>query len=168
MEPRHDVTRRAAADGDDVSEAPEPTQAEHVILMRHGQVDAAFKGDERDRPLSAEGRTAARKAAQAIFGEGHHPGPLLVSTALAARQTAEIMVAELHLDTDVHYSELLFGAAPEVLEAQLRVQAVAYTLVTLIAHNPGLTDLARFLAANGQAPVMQPAEWRYLPWPPSR
>ncbi|MEJ0100499.1 MAG: histidine phosphatase family protein [Pseudomonadota bacterium] len=151
-----------------MSEAPEPTQAEHVILLRHAQVDTAFKGDERDRPLSTAGKAAARKAARDIFGEGHHPGPLLVSTALAARQTAEIMVAELHIDIDVVYSDQLYGAPPELLEAQLRVQAVAYTLVTLIAHNPGLTDLARFLASNGQAPVMRPAEWRYLPWPPTR
>ena len=31
---------------------------------------------------------------------------------------------------------------------------------------PGLTDLARFLARDPDAPPLQPAEWRYLPWPP--
>jgi phosphohistidine phosphatase SixA len=147
-----------------VSEAAEPTQAEHVILMRRAATDAAFRGDERDRPLSTAGRAAARVSADAIFGDGHHPGPLLVSTALAARQTAEIMVEALHIRDEVIFSDLLYEARPEVMEAQLRVQAVAYTLVTLIADNPGITDLARFLAANPNAPLMQPAEWRYLPW----
>ena len=151
-----------------MSAAAEPATAEHVILMRRAATKAAFDGDERDRPLSQRGRIAAHKAAADIFGAGHHPGPLLVSTALAARQTAQIMVDELHIRDDVIYSDQLYSAPPEVMEAQLRVQAVAYTLVTLIADDPGLTDLARFLAGNPDAPAMQPAEWRYLPWPPHR
>lgn len=149
-----------------MSEAAEPTQAEHVILMRRARTDAAFHGDERDRPLSARGEAATRTAAEDIFGAGHHPGPLLVSTALAARQTAQIMVDELHIRDEVIYSDLLYETLPEVMEAQLRAQAVAYTLVTLIADNPGITDLARFLAREPNAPSMGPAEWRYLPWPP--
>jgi hypothetical protein len=36
----------------------------------------------------------------------------------------------------------------------------------LIADNPGLTDLARFLAGDPNAPDMRPAEWRYLRWGP--
>jgi len=150
-----------------MSEGPEPTQAAHVILMRQAEGDASFRGDVFLRPLSARGRDAARLAAAAMFGDGHHPGPLLVAPVLSARQTAGIMLDELHLDADdVHYSDLLYEASADLMQAQLRIRAAAYTLPTLIADNPGITGLARFLAGNANAPDMRPAEWRYLPWRP--
>ncbi|HTQ37225.1 MAG TPA: hypothetical protein VMH77_09330 [Steroidobacteraceae bacterium] len=150
-----------------MSQEREPATAEHVILMRRAATDRSFKGDERDRPLSAAGQAAVRLAAQAIFGEGHHPGPLLASTALAARQTEQLVAEELRIPAgDVFISDLLYDASGDVMEAQLRVQAVAYTLVTLIADNPGISDLARFLASDPKAPSLQPGEWRYLRWPP--
>jgi phosphohistidine phosphatase SixA len=150
-----------------MSEDVEPTQAAHVILMRQAEADAAFRGDEFMRPLSERGRDAAWRAAAAMFGEGHHPGPLLVAPLLCARQTASIMVDELHLDAgDVHYSDLLYEASADLMQAQLRIRAMAYTLPTLIADNPGITGLARFLAGDANAPELRPAEWRYLPWRP--
>jgi phosphohistidine phosphatase SixA len=150
-----------------VSQDDEPDHAAHAILMCPAQTDLSFRGDAFARPLSAGGRAAARQAAQAIFGDGHHPGPLLVAPVLAARQTAEIMMAQLHLPADdIHYSDLLYKASADVMQAQLRILAVAYTLPTLIADNPGITGLARFLAGDANAPEMQPAEWRYLPWRP--
>jgi phosphohistidine phosphatase len=144
-----------------------PKYASHVIVMRQAHTVADFAGDEFDRPLSAEGRAAARAAAQAMHAEGHHPGPLLVSAALAARQTADIIAGELHIPgNDIKVTEVLFEAPPELLEARIRELAVPYTLVTLVADTPGVTDLARFLAQQPGAPEMQPAEWRYLSWPP--
>lgn len=145
----------------------QPKVADHVIVMRHAHATEDFQGPDFDRPLSAAGRAAAVAAARAMHLAGHHPGPLLVSAAVRARQTAEIMAEELQLQrADIHFVDVLYQAPPEVLEARIRVLATAYTLVTLIAHNPGVTDLARFLAQQPQAPVMQPAEWRYLAWPP--
>lgn len=144
-----------------------PRVAEHVILMRHAHGQPDFQGADFDRPLSAQGREAALAAARAMHSAGHHPGPLLVSTAVCARQTMEIIAAELALPAaDIHVVDGLYQAPPEVLEARIRVLAQAYTLVTLIAHDPAVTDLARFLARQPQAPALQPAEWRYLPWPP--
>jgi phosphohistidine phosphatase len=145
----------------------EPSVADHVILMRHAHVQEDFAGSDFDRPLSARGREAALAAARALHGSGHHPGPLLVSAALYARQTAEIMMGELVVPREeIHVVDGLQGAPPEELEARIRVLAKAYTLVTLVGHNPGLTDLARFLAQQPGAAPLQPAEWRYLPWPP--
>lgn len=145
----------------------EPQVAEHVILMRHAHGEENFHGPDFDRPLSASGRTAALAAARAMHAAGHHPGPLLVSDSLLSRQTMQVIAGELALPAqDIHIVDGLYQAPPEVLEARIRVLAEPYTLVTLIAHDPGVTDLARFLAQRPQAPALQPAEWRYLPWPP--
>jgi phosphohistidine phosphatase len=144
-----------------------PKFANHVIVMRHAHPLEQFAGSDFDRPLSPKGRVAARQAALALHSAGHHPGPLLVSAALCARQTAEILAGELNIPgDDIYVTEVLYGAPPEVLEARIRVLAVPYTLVTLIGHHPEVTDLARFLAREPGAPALEPAEWRYLPWPP--
>jgi phosphohistidine phosphatase len=144
-----------------------PKTASHVIVMRHAEAQRDFGGEDFDRPLTAEGRRQAQAAARAMHDAGHHPGPLLVSAAARARETADIMARELQIPaSDIHVVDVLYEAPPELLEARIRVLAQPYTLVTLVAHNPGVTDLARFLAQKPDAPSLQPGEWRYLPWPP--
>jgi phosphohistidine phosphatase SixA len=146
----------------------EPTHAAHAILVRQAEADTSFRGDEFLRPLSAHGRAVAQRAAEAMFGAGHHPGPLLVGPLLAARQTAAIIAAQVHLpDDDIHHVDILYRASMDVMHAQMRILAVAYTLPTLVADNPGITGLARFLASDPNAPEMRPGEWRYLPWRPT-
>jgi phosphohistidine phosphatase len=150
-----------------VSEARPASQAEHVIVMRHAQSDAGWQGPDRERPLTAQGKVDAREAARAMHGAGHHPGPLLASTALRARQTAEIIAAELQLPAeDVHFVDSLYDATTDTLEVEIRALAEQYTLLTLVAHNPGVSELARILSKNPGAPGYEPGEWRYLPWPP--
>lgn len=145
----------------------EPKTANHVIVMRHAEAQTDFAGRDFDRPLTAAGRRAAQAAARAMHAAGHHPGPLLASAAVRARETAAIIAQELQIPAaEVQIVDVLYQAPPELLEARMRVLALPYTLVTLIAHDPGVTDLARFLARQPAAPALQPAEWRYLPWPP--
>jgi phosphohistidine phosphatase len=150
-----------------MSEEKEPTQASHVILMRAAHTDPRSPAAEPDRPLSAQGKAAALAAARAMFGAGHHPGPLLASTARSARETAGIVAAEAHVPpSDVFFSDRVPGADTDILEVEIRPLAVPYTLVTLVAHEPGISELGRILSRNPRAPVFQPGEWRYLPWPP--
>src|SRR5690606_25777947 len=113
---RDDVAGGAAADGNAVN-AQAPKSASHGIVMRHANTVEDFAGRDFDRPLSPQGRAAAREAALAMHSAGHHPGPLLVSAALSARQTAAIIATELHIpDDDIQVSDELYAAPPEVLE----------------------------------------------------
>ncbi|MET0282312.1 MAG: hypothetical protein ABW278_14480, partial [Steroidobacteraceae bacterium] len=69
-------------------------------------------------------------------------------------------------ETDIFFSENLQGATTDALENELRTLAEAYTLVTLVGHNPGISELARILAQDPKVPDLQPGQWRHLPWPP--
>ncbi len=141
----------------------EPTEASHVILMRQ----PLAQPDNSDPSLTAAGRAAALQAAQDMYGAGHHPGPLLASATRAGRETAAIIAAAVHVaPADIHFSEHLQGATSDMLETEIRGLAEAYTLVTLIGHNPGLSELARILAQDPRVADLQPAQWRHLPWPP--
>lgn len=131
------------------------------------QPETAEEGPEQDRPLTAAGRAAARAAARAMYGEGYHPGPVLASDTAAGRETAQIIAAETHLGPeDIYLSDRLQGASTDTLEVEVRALAREYTLVTLVAHEPGVSELVRILSRDPRVPALQPGQWRFLPWPP--
>jgi phosphohistidine phosphatase SixA len=141
----------------------EPTTADHVILMRMPLTE----GDERVRPLSNAGRTAALQAARDMYGSGFHPGPVLASNTPAGTETAAIIAAASHIpDSDIHFADDLFGATTDTLEVRIRALAAPYTLVTLVAHEPGVSELVRILSRDPRAATLLPGQWRHLPWPP--
>lgn len=143
---------------------PKPNPASHVILMRQPEATGAA---EADPPLSPGGRAAARNAAQEMYGAGHHPGPLLASPTRAGRETAGLIAEAVHVPPeDIHFSDQLQGATTDNLEVAMRPLAEEFTLLTLIAHEPGISELARILSRDPKAPPFRPGEWRHLPWPP--
>jgi phosphohistidine phosphatase SixA len=56
----------------------------------------------------------------------------------------------------------LYNAGPATLETELRRAQGDRKLVLLIAHNPGVSELARRLAKEPLAPPFAPAQWRLL------
>lgn len=143
---------------------PKPNPASHVILMRQPETET---GAGEDPPLTAAGRASALAAAQQMYGAGHHPGPLLASNTRAGRETAEIIAAAVHVPPeDIRFSYNLHGATTDILEVEMRPLAEEFTLLTLIAHEPGISELVRILSRDPKVPPLQPGEWRYLPWPP--
>lgn len=143
----------------------EPTTADHVILMRMPQTEAG--GEERARPLSAAGRVAAQQAARDMYGAGYHPGPVLASSTPAGIEAATLIAATAHVpDTDVHFADDIYGATTDMLEVRIRALAAPYTLVTLVAHEPGVSELVRILSRDPRAATLLPGQWRHLPWPP--
>ena len=77
------------------------------------------------------------------------------------RQTAQILAEEFLLPEDaVRYVDSLYNASASTLEAEVRSAAMPGQLVVLVAHNPGVSNLARVLTGDPDAPSCQPAEWR--------
>ncbi len=137
------------------------------ILVRHAHAEwPNYHGPDFDRPLTTRGLADARAAGRAIHAAGHRPALVLSSPACRTRQTAAILAEELQLTEGViRYVDSLYNATAFTLEAELRKVATAGVLVMLVAHNPGVSNLARVLANDADAPPCQPAEWRLLPLP---
>ena len=97
-------------------------------------------------------------------------GPVSRAQAPAARQTpvpvdtsAELLAEEFQLpDTAVCFAEALYNADPATLEQELRRHAAPTGLTVLVAHNPGISNLARSLAHDAGETMLRPAEWRLL------
>ncbi|HET6609966.1 MAG TPA: histidine phosphatase family protein [Rhodopila sp.] len=113
-----------------------------LLLLRHAKSswdDASIS--DRDRPLNARGRRAAAAMRQAMRDLGLVPDLILVSP---SRRTTETLDAlEPWEETPlIEPMESLYLADPPQLLAALHGVAETVRSVMLIAHNPGLHDLA--------------------------
>ncbi|MBW4023654.1 MAG: histidine phosphatase family protein [Proteobacteria bacterium] len=116
-----------------------------LLLLRHAKsswADAALT--DHDRPLDPEGRCAARAILATIERLGIAPQLVLVSSARRTRETLELM-EPLPGNPRVLRSTELYLASPRQILDQLAELAADATSVLVIAHNPGLHDLAMML-----------------------
>ncbi len=137
------------------------------ILVRHAHADwPDYQGPDFDRPLTERGLSDAHVAAREISSAGHRPTVVLASPACRTRQTAQILAEELNLPGDaVRYLDSLYNATAHTLESELRHVVAPDALVVVVAHNPGVSNLARVLTNDPAAPSCQPGEWRVLRMP---
>jgi phosphohistidine phosphatase len=140
------------------------TGQQHVILVRHANAEwPNYVGADFDRPLTPQGLADAASTAAAIREAGHVPGLLLTSPAKRTLQTAQVIATTLGLRDDalVRAAEL-YNAGPEILHAALRKAFLSTDTVLLVAHNPGISELARMLTGNPGFAPFRPAHWLHV------
>lgn len=139
--------------------------AHRVVVARHAHAEwPGFQGSDFDRPLTPRGEQDAARSGAAMRAAGLVPVLALASPALRTSQTARIIARELKLPAEaLRFVEPLYNASPCVLEAQLR-EAAQHTdgLLLLVAHNPGVSQLACALGDGTPTAAFAPAEWRVL------
>jgi phosphohistidine phosphatase len=150
-----------------------------LYLLRHAKsswADASL--DDHDRPLAPRGKKATSALARHLASEGIRPALVLCSTAVRARQTLDGVAASLGDDVDVWEEDVLYGAGSRELLRRLRRLPPAVPSVMVVAHNPGLEDLALELIDGGDdealarlnrkfptgalATLLIPGEWKAL------
>ena len=120
----------------------------HLLLHRHARAhprDPDTWPDDRLRPLTDDGRRVEKRAARALVRVRIEPDLVLTSPWTRARETAEILVEELGLETGALSTDSL-AAAPdlEALQAEIGIRADESTIV-LVGHSPWLEELASLL-----------------------
>jgi phosphohistidine phosphatase len=137
------------------------------VLVRHAHAEwPTYSGRDFDRPLTPRGEQDAHTSAQAIRAAGLSPVWMLASPARRTRQTAAAVAAVLGLPPDrLLFVDALYNASARVLETELLRVAPAGAATVLVAHNPGITDLARLLSGDPQRRPLLPAEWASFPLP---
>ena len=113
-----------------------------LILFRHAKAEArAPSGEDIDRALAPAGRQDAAVMGQVLAREGLAPDLVLVSNARRTQQTWDCL-APAFPRAKARICEALYNASlEEILEEVLAVAPEATTLM-VVAHNPGLHDLA--------------------------
>lgn len=119
---------------------------ERLILFRHGKTERqSASGDDFDRALLDRGRADAEAMARMLAVTGAVPDLVLVSSAVRAVQTYEAARVAFPKAVVQTTRALYLAPAGQLLRAA-EGEPEAGT-VMLVAHNPGLHDLALRLAA---------------------
>lgn len=123
--------------------------------MRHAQaVGAAPAGGDRERALSAAGRGEALRTGQALKARGVTPDLAMVSAARRTRETWTGVAEGLALDPEPSWLEIdpaLYNADARLLRGQVESAEDRCETLILIAHNPGIHQLAFQLLSDGGA-----------------
>ena len=126
-----------------------------IILVRHGKACSldAFNKDI-DRVLIDRGVNDGYKVAGALLDAGIKPSLILTSPAARASHTALIFARTLNLGSDiVKVNDRLFHCSPSLIMDLVTGLSDKVDSVAIVAHNPGLTDLAYELT-KGQVNFM--------------
>jgi phosphohistidine phosphatase len=123
-----------------------------LLLLRHAKSswdDPALEDFE--RPLAPRGEAAAPRMGAYVAKHRLVPDLVLCSPAVRARQTLDLVLAELPRGgPTVAYEEGFYLAAPSVLLARLRKIDGKVARAMVVGHDPGMQGLAVELAGTGE------------------
>ncbi len=131
-----------------------------LLLLRHAKSswDDPRLSDH-DRPLDAEGRHAADAMRNTIESLGLTPALVLVSSARRTRETLEHL-QPLSGDPRIVITNDLYLASPRQILDQIAAIPAEASSVMVIAHNPGLHDLAMTLVGAHSISLGHPGAMR--------
>jgi phosphohistidine phosphatase len=140
-----------------------------LILVRHAKSswdDPALQ--DHDRPLNERGLHDVATMARRMAQRDAKPDVILSSTALRALTTAEHIAKALDIrGKDIVVVDRLYAAPASELLGVIEGLDDKLKRVMLVAHNPGLTELAhRFSSEITHMPTCGVAEFRFAatPW----
>ncbi len=126
-----------------------------LILMRHAKSSWDDpKLSDHARPLNLRGKRAARAMRGALVSAGVAPDVVLVSSARRALQTMESLLPWQGRPLVAPMDTLYLAPAAQILDVLRDADEAKHTLL-VIAHNPGLYDLALRLVGP-DAPDSEP------------
>jgi phosphohistidine phosphatase len=124
-----------------------------LLLLRHAKTEAdAPSGKDFDRRLDGRGRIDAATVGTWLAQHLPLPDLVLVSTAVRAQQTWQLVAEELGTagpPPEVEHLPELYGAGPAELLSAIRDVADPVQRLLVIGHNPGLHELALTLTGDG-------------------
>ena len=121
-----------------------------LALLRHAKSSWADPEQlDRDRPLAARGRRAARRVASYLREHDVRPDVVLCSPAVRARQTLDLVLRGLDGGVEVQVEDALYGATADALLDRVRRLPEDVESALVVGHNPGLQELVVLLAREG-------------------
>ena len=110
-----------------------------LILMRHAEAGWHINMDDHERTLSASGIRDAKKIGSWLKEKEYIPDEVISSTSVRTRET----LSYLFLECPQIFEKSLYLADAEQMKSTLKT--LLSETVILLAHNPGITELAHDL-----------------------
>ena len=120
-----------------------------LLLLRHAKSARPAGVADHERPLAARGRDDARSMGRYLAEETFLPDLALVSTSTRTRETIGILAQELRETPVTRFEHRLYDASATRMLAVIAETAPEIDTLLVIGHNPGMAELAQFLAGHG-------------------
>ncbi len=118
-----------------------------LYILRHAKAAPGEPGqDDHARALTLRGVADAEAVARYLNKNGAEPERVLVSTSARTVQTADLVLRELVSPPRADYRDGLYLAEAGKILAMIQGLPARTGAVMVIGHNPGLEELASFLA----------------------
>lgn len=120
-----------------------------LLLMRHGK--SSWKDDnlsDHERPLKKRGRRDTKRIAEEIDKNDLYPHTILSSSAVRAKETAEILMDALDFENHIIFTDQLYMAEPEDFIDILSQLSDDYDTVLVIGHNPGMEAFIQIIEGD--------------------
>ena len=124
-----------------------------LLLVRHAEAGAPASGGDPERRLTAQGRADAARMGAYFRASGLVFDLALVSPALRARDTLDMILRELPQKPACELEASLYNAGVDTLRYLLAQTAGSVKSLLIVGHNPGLGEFARFLVRGGESTV---------------
>ena len=130
-----------------------------LTLIRHATATAYHDADsDLSRHLTAAGQAEARELGKHLAKRSLRPGHWYVSPASRTQETAQAIALALREEPSSDWLEpRIYLAESATLLALIQALPDLCTHALIIGHNPGITDLMRYLLARVTAPTLAPA-----------
>ena len=124
----------------------------YLYILRHAKSDwAGPGGSDFERGITGRGKKDAQRIGQWLKDHDHRPEKIVSSPAARTKETLTAVLSRLEKSA-VIFDEQLYQADLQALLACIRRHKTGAQSLLLLAHNPGLSDLARYLSAGSGAP----------------
>ena len=120
-----------------------------LLLLRHAKSDQVTGLDDRDRPLAEVGRADSIAMGQFMARQGLLPALVLVSAALRTQQTWALVAPAFSATMVERLEPRLYNASAQSILTLLQETDADFSSLLVIAHNPGLSQLAQRLCGAG-------------------
>jgi phosphohistidine phosphatase len=120
-----------------------------LLVLRHAKSDRSdgtLRDD--DRPLAPRGKADAPLMGTALAALGLAPDCIITSTAVRARETAQLVVDAMGSGGHIIEEPDIYGASVDTLLRVLRACSDEDATALLVGHNPGLEELICLLAGG--------------------
>lgn len=127
-----------------------------LVILRHAKAEKIAPTDK-ERPLAAKGQEQARQVKQWLDSHDIVLDYAVVSTATRTRET----FAGLRAACEVNYSDRAYNAPGYTLASLIAICPDKATEIVVVAHNPGITELANDCGWQG---ILSPASAVLVEW----
>jgi phosphohistidine phosphatase len=129
-----------------------------LALLRHSEAHPQAQGGDKERSLTKAGRKMATRMGKYCHDMALVPDLALVSPAQRAKETYELVAAEIGRDLKVTFDPALYNATSTTIKMLVAEVSSDHKLVLVTGHNPGIAESA--IALSGQGDPGMLAEMR--------